>query len=228
MRKKHIGLFLVFLIALQPLFAQQNIPFWKEIQAFKKEDSLHQQPKNAILFVGSSSFRIWKDVQQAFPKHIIINRGFGGSTLPDVIRYTNDIIIPYKPKQIVIYCGDNDLASSDTVSAELVFQRFDSLFHLIRTALPKASVVFVSIKPSPSRWQLKEKMITANQLIHDFLQTEKNTAFVDVWSPMLTTEGNPREELFQADRLHMKPEGYAIWQKAIEPYLAKTKKPTKD
>ena len=83
-------------------------PFAEEIAAFKKQDKINMPPKNAILFVGSSSFRMWTDVQDAFPGYTIINRGFGGSALPDLIRYTNDIIVPYKPKQIVIYCGDND------------------------------------------------------------------------------------------------------------------------
>ena len=95
---------------------------------FKKQDSLNPPPANAILFVGSSSFRKWTDVSNYFPGYTIINRGFGGSTLPDVIRYTNDIIIPYHPKQVVIYCGDNDLASSDAITADSVFERFRVLF----------------------------------------------------------------------------------------------------
>src|SRR5919202_6508982 len=104
-----------FILCLCTLFtiavAAQQPPFWDEIQAFKKQDSLHTPPKHAIVFVGSSSFQKWKDVQDYFPGYKIINRGFGGSSLPDVIRYADDVIIPYQPKQVVIYCGDNDLAS---------------------------------------------------------------------------------------------------------------------
>src|SRR5437870_5399481 len=103
-------------------------PFWNDIQNFKKQDSIHFPLKNAILFICSSSFTKWTDVQDYFPGYTIINRGFGGSTLLDVIRYAYDVILPYQPKQVVIYCGENDLAASDTVSATDVVQRFKTLF----------------------------------------------------------------------------------------------------
>ena len=114
-------------------------PFAGEIHEFKKQDSMQFPPANAILFVGSSSFRKWQDVSQYFPGYTIINRGFGGSTLPDVIRYADDIIIPYHPKQVVIYCGDNDFAVSDKVTADTVFERFKTLFDIIRSKLPGSS-----------------------------------------------------------------------------------------
>ena len=199
--------------------AQEQAPYRNEIQSFKKSDSLQQPKKNTILFVGSSSFRLWKDIQQAFPTHTIINRGFGGSSFPDVIRYADDIIFPYQPKQIVIYCGENDFASSDTVTSGLVVQRFEKLFTLIREKLPNVAVAYVSMKPSPSRWQLKEKMQDANKQIKTFLKKKKKTAFIDVWEPMLNEEGKPKDELFVGDKLHMNEKGYAIWQKKIEPYL---------
>ena len=107
-------------------------PFWNDIHNFKKEDSISSPPKNAILLIGSSSFTMWKDVQDYFPGYTIVNRGFGGSTLLDQIRYADDIIFPYQPKQIVIYCGENDLASSDTVTAAMVVDRFRQLFQIIR------------------------------------------------------------------------------------------------
>ena len=107
-------------------------PFWNDIQNFKKQDSIHFPPKNAILFIGSSSFTKWTDVQDYFPGYTIINRGFGGSTLLDQIRYVNDIVFPYQPKQIIIYCGENDLASSDTVTAAMVVDRFKQLYKIIR------------------------------------------------------------------------------------------------
>ncbi len=107
--------------------------------------------------MGSSSFRMWKNVQQDFPGYTIINRGFGGSSLPDVINYADEIIFPYEPKQIVIYCGENDLAASDTVTAQMVVDRFKALFFLIRDRMPDVPVVFVSIKPSPSREKLWPK-----------------------------------------------------------------------
>jgi lysophospholipase L1-like esterase len=196
-------------------------PFADEIQQFKNQDKLNPPPANAILFVGSSSFRKWTDVSSYFPGYTIINRGFGGSTFPDVIRYTGDIIIAYHPKQVVIYCGDNDLASSNTVTADTVFERFRSLFELIRSGLPGENIVFVSIKPSPSRAGLKDKMEKANLLIQTYLSISSHAAFVDVYHKMLNPDGTIMTDIFLEDNLHMNAKGYAIWQKAIAPYLLK-------
>jgi lysophospholipase L1-like esterase len=214
----------IFLFALvsNHVFAQEPA-FYNDIQTFKKKDSIHFPPKNVILFVGSSSFTKWTDVQEYFPKHTIINRGFGGSTLPDVIRYANDIITPYQSKQIVIYCGENDLASSDTVTAQMVLDRFTQLFSIIRQHDPSVRVAFVSLKPSPSRQHLWPKMVEANQLFKDFLATQKRTAFIDVYSKMFNADGTVMQDIFVEDNLHMNAKGYAIWQKIIEPYLIKIK-----
>jgi lysophospholipase L1-like esterase len=200
------------------VFAQ---PFADEIEQFRKQDSIHPPPANAILFVGSSSFRKWTDVAHYFPEDSIINRGFGGSTLPDVIRYTPDIIIPYHPRQVLIYCGDNDLASSDLVTADTVFARFVTLFELIRAGLPGVPIAYVSIKPSPSRARLREKMEQANLLIQTYLSIQQHTAFIDVYHQMLNPDGTVMTELFIEDNLHMNAKGYAIWQKTITPYLLK-------
>jgi lysophospholipase L1-like esterase len=221
--KKYFLRFLVsvcLLFLLQTSFAQQP-PFYDEIQAFKKQDSLNPPPQHAILFVGSSSFHFWTDVQDYFPGYPIINRGFGGSSLPDVIRYANDIIFPYHPKQVVIYCGENDLAMSDAVTEDTVFNRFKILFELIRSRLKDVPVVYVSIKPSPSRARLRPKMEEANGMIKDYLSEQKNTAFVDVYYLMLNGDYKPMPEIFKEDSLHMNAKGYAIWQKAIQPYLIK-------
>ncbi len=196
-------------------------PFANEIVAFKKQDSVSFPPKNAILFVGSSSFRMWEDVNKYFPNHMIINRGFGGSSLADVIRYENEIIFPYHPKQIVIYCGENDIAASDTITAQMVLMRFQKLFNDIRSMWPTIPVVFVSIKPSPSRWQMRDRMTEANSLSKNYLGTKKKAVFVNVWDAMLYESGEPKEEIFIEDKLHMNAKGYAIWQKLIEPHLLK-------
>lgn len=203
------------------LAAQQQPAFWSEIQHFKKEDSISPPPKHAILFVGSSSFRKWTDVQAYFPDDQIINRGFGGSTLPDVIRYADDIIFPYQPEQIVIYCGDNDAASSATVSADTILHRFKQLFTLIRSRLPQVTITYVSIKPSPSREKLFPVMEKANWEIEQYLAHQLKADFVDVWHLMLDDFGQPRKGLFGPDMLHMNKKGYAIWQKAIQPDLIK-------
>lgn len=221
-RSKRACWFFLFVFVANAAFAQeQKPPFWNDIQNFKRQDSIQSPAQNAILFVGSSSFTNWKDVHDYFPGYTIINRGFGGSSLTDLLRYENDVIFKYNPKQIVIYCGENDIASSDTITGELVFQRFTQLFSDIREKYPKVPVVYVSMKPSPSRWHLKEKMITGNELIRKYLKKQKNTKFVDVWKHMLDPDGKPWDELFVEDKLHMNAEGYAIWQRLIRPELVK-------
>ena len=212
-------LFLVCLLQSIIVSGQGGYAFFNEIQAFKVADSIQPPKQNAIVFAGSSSFRLWKNAQGYFPNKKIINRGFGGSTLLDVIHYEKETILRYKPKQVIIYCGENDLASSDTVTARIVLERFQKLFTDIRKELPKVSIVFVSIKPSPSRWRLKDKMIEANGLIKQFLKTQKRTAFADVWPLMLDGEGKPNEALFIDDKLHMNQEGYAIWAEVLDKYL---------
>ena len=211
----------LFLLCIKNVNAQQNFPFWEDIQNFKKQDSIHFPPKNAILFVGSSSFTKWTDVQNYFPGYKIINRGFGGSSLPDVIRYADDIIFPYHPKQIVIYCGENDLAASDTATSQIVFNRFKELFVLIRKKLPQVPIVFISLKPSPSRIMLMPKMVAANEMIKKSLSKKSDTGFVDVYHKMLKTDGTPIDDIFLEDKLHMNAKGYGIWQKEIQPYLLK-------
>lgn len=211
-------LFIACMLLSGKLMAQ---PFADEIAAFKKQDSIAFPPKHAILFVGSSSFRKWTDVQQYFPAYTIINRGFGGSSLPDMISYANDIIYPYEPKQIIIYCGENDIAAADTVTAQMVFARFTQLFEDIRLHLPKVPVVYISIKPSPSRWRLRNTMMEANRLIKKYLRKKRKTRFVSVWDAMLDENGEPKKDIFIEDNLHMNAQGYAIWQRIIEPYLKK-------
>lgn len=199
----------------------QQPPFYNEIESFKKGDSAAFPPKGAILFVGSSSFTKWTDVQDYFPGYTIINRGFGGSSLPDVLRYASTIIFPYQPKQVVIYCGENDLAASDTVSAQTVVNRFKQLFGLIRKRLPTTEIDFISLKPSPSRRHLMPKMVVVNNQVKKFLKARPHTAFIDVYHKMFTPEKRPIPEIFISDSLHMNAKGYAIWQKTIRPYLLK-------
>ena len=202
-------------------------PFWNDIQNFKKQDSISFPPKNAILLIGSSSFTMWKDVQDYFPGYTIVNRGFGGSTLLDQIRYVNDIVFPYQPKQIVIYCGENDLASSDTVTSAMVVDRFRRLFGIIREKT-SAPVAYISMKPSPSRRHLFPKMLEANKLIKDLILANNSligntspSTYIDVNSKMLNALDEPIPEIFLDDSLHMNEKGYAIWKKEIEPYLIK-------
>jgi len=220
---KYIQLLLLFFVCSYSLSAQLPPPFYKEIQEFKKQDADSMPPKDAILFVGSSSFTKWTDVKDYFPDHTIINRGFGGSTLRDVIRWAPDIILPYHAKQIVIYCGENDLAYSNATTPKMVLDRFKRLFTIIRNDNPAVPVAFVSLKPSPSRQHLWKKMKTANRLIRQYLATKKKTVFINVWPAMFDANGTIiRKDIFIEDNLHMNAKGYQIWKKLIEPHLVKT------
>lgn len=196
-------------------------PFAGEIANFKKQDSIQMPPKGAVLFVGSSSFRLWKDLQERFPKKTIINRGFGGSSLPDVKRYLPDIVFPYQPARIIMYCGENDFAAAgaDTLSPQTVFERFVDVYLNIRVQYPLVPFVYVSIKPSPSRRHLAAKMIAANQKIEQYLNSMPHSKYVDVYHKMLDKQGNYRPELYVKDSLHMTSKGYDIWQKALKRHL---------
>lgn len=213
-----------FLFGMLTATAQTTtaIPFQDEIDVFIKKDSVAMPAANSILFVGSSSFNYWKDISNYFPGYPIINRGFGGSSLTDIIHFNQETILKYKPKQIYIYCGENDIAASDTITPQIVFERFKTLYTIIRTHLGnKVPVMYVSIKPSVARWTMEEKFVTANTLIRDFINKQKHTQFLDVHSAMLDTNGMVFKDIFIADKLHMNAKGYAIWQKIIAPTLVK-------
>lgn len=221
--KPFIKLLFAFFILVQIASSKLLIaqPFIKEIKAFQIADSILMPPKKAILFAGSSSFRLWKTIQADFPGYTIINRGFGGSSLPDVIRYTGEILFPYYPKQVVIYCGENDFAANPKLSSDSVVERFKTLFKMIRKRFTTTHIAYVSMKPSPSRWKMKDQMIAANDGIKIYLKSQRRTNYIDVWRPMIAENGEPMKDLFLSDSLHMNAKGYAIWQKAIEPALKK-------
>ena len=210
-------------------FAQdtkQPNPFQPEIDAFAKADKINMPDEGKILFAGSSSFRLWKDVNDYFPGKPILNRGFGGATLLDLIQYSKETIIQYKPKQIFIYCGENDIADNDTVKPKDVFNRFKQLYSILRTQLPVSTpIVFLSLKPSIARWSMHEKMAASNELIKSFIHTQKNIQFLDVYSKMLDTDGTPFKDIFIEDNLHMNANGYKIWQKLMAPLLLSDEKP---
>ncbi|AHM60397.1 G-D-S-L family lipolytic protein [Flammeovirgaceae bacterium 311] len=196
----------------------ENPAFWQEIQQYKLKDKQNPPPQGAILFVGSSSIRMWEDLETAFPGHVVLNRGFGGSSLRDLEYYLDDIVFPYKPRQIVIYSGENDIAGGN-ISAEELLKRFSDVFEEIRDEMPHVPIAFVSMKPSPSREEHMPELEEANSLVRNYLRTKPNTRYIDVYSLMLDKNGQPLEDIFLEDNLHMNEKGYQIWSEAIEPYL---------
>jgi lysophospholipase L1-like esterase len=194
-------------------------PFINEIKAFRKADSITAAAKDAILLIGSSSFTNWKNVATYFPNHTIINRGFGGSSLPHMTLYADDIIFNYNPKQIIIYCGENDLTGGPSITADTVFERVKKLHQLIRSRYKKVTISYISMKPSPSREKYLETMQKANRLIKTFMEQQKRSNYIDVYNSMLDDNGNILTHIFLSDKLHMNAEGYKIWQGIIAPYL---------
>ena len=168
---------------------------------------------DGVLFVGSSSIRLWPTLAADFPGIYTLQRGFGGAELSDVIRYAPRIVLPYRPRLIVLYAGENDIAAGKTAAA--VFREYQAFVALVRRSLPETRIVFVSIKPSPSRWALADQMREANDLIRRHISTDPRLSFVDVFTPMLGPDGKPRQDLFVEDRLHMNAEGYKIWRNLI-------------
>lgn len=213
--------FLLLQLFNNQIFAQKRDTFNKEIEAFKNQDKINPPAAGGIVFVGSSSFKLWKDVQDYFPGYNIINRGFGGSSLPDVIQHASTTIYPYKPSQVLIYCGENDFSYTKNTNADTIFNRFTTLYGMIRKELPQTQIVYVSMKPSPSRLKYMPEMKRGNEMIRKYLKKQKKSAFIDVYSKMLLADGSPMPDIFKSDNLHMNEKGYTIWQKAIMPYLKK-------
>ncbi|GAB3951365.1 SGNH/GDSL hydrolase family protein [Spirosoma harenae] len=198
------------------LFAQDN-RFEGEIQAFEKADKVSKPPQRPIVFTGSSSIRLWENLANYFPNKTTLQRGFGGSQLPDVLQYADRIITPYNPKQIVLYAGENDVAAG--VSGQKTFERFVALFEHVRKKSPDAIFTFISLKPSPSRRKYFPEMDIANRLIKDFLAKQRKTQFVDIGPVMVQKNGQSIPELYKSDSLHMLPAGYERWAKVLAPYL---------
>jgi lysophospholipase L1-like esterase len=220
----HPKIMLFLLLGMLPLFptvyaqTKGDPTRWaNDMAAFRKADSLQPPPNRGIVFTGSSSIRLWHDLADRFARRKVVNRGFGGSWLSDVVHYFPSLVLPYRPRTIVVYAGENDIADGRT--AEMLAQDVDALLALRRKHLPKSKLVFIALKPSPSRAEKLEEVRKANTLIRQRLAGQKRAMFVDVFTPMLDADGKAREELFGPDRLHMNAKGYDLWTQVLAPYL---------
>jgi lysophospholipase L1-like esterase len=190
----------------------------QDMQRFAAADAVAPPPKHALLFIGSSSIRFWDTLATDFPGLPVINRGFGGSEIRDSTWYAGRIVAPYAPRQVLIYAGDNDLASGR--SPVQLRDDFRSFVARVRHDLPRVKIAYISNKPSPSRAHLLAAQREANALIRQDIATMANVRFIDIFTPMLDAQGRPREELFREDRLHMNPAGYELWTRVVAPYLS--------
>lgn len=192
-----------------------NVAWAGDMAQFAAQDATNPPPHGGIEFIGSSSIRMWESLAADFPGQPVFNRGFGGSEVRDSTWYADRIVIPYAPCKVFFYAGDNDLNSGR--SPAQVRDDVVAFVNRVHRDLPKTTVEIISIKPSPSRAQLLPAVVEANGLIRKALATLPNTGYTDVYTPMLGADGQPRAALFREDMLHMTPEGYAIWRKALAP-----------
>jgi lysophospholipase L1-like esterase len=203
-------------------YAQVSPPAdrWEsDIRQFEVADRAQPPMSGGVVFIGSSSIRMWTTLADDFPGVNALNRGFGGSRIADSTRYVPRIVSPYHPRLVVLYAGDNDIVEG--ASAQNVLDDFKAFVATVRKDAPKTPIVFISIKPSPSRAQLIDTMRAANDLIRAYALTQASVRYVDVFDAMLGKDGQPREELFGPDRLHMNRSGYQLWVSIVAPTLAR-------
>ncbi len=212
----------IVLLIMSGLVSAQvdRIAQWKpDIDALTARDVSNPPPQHGVLFVGSSSIKNWTPTLAAdFPNIPVIDRGFGGSQLADSTRFADRIVIPYHPNVVVLYAGDNDI--NEGRAADQVVVDFREFVARVRKDLPHTAIVYITIKPSTSRWKLWPQMRAANDGIAAWSKTQKDVRVVDVATRMLDANGQPRSELLLEDGLHMRLAGYAIWIDALKPVLA--------
>jgi lysophospholipase L1-like esterase len=197
--------------------AREPQPFEDEIAQFEAADRANPPRKGNILFVGSSSIRMWPNLQGDFPQVTVLQRGFGGSELSQVVYYATRIVLPYCPRRIVLYAGDNDLANGRT--PDQILRDYEDFVALVHRAMPKTRIAFVAIKPSRSRWALADNMRATNDLVRAYTATDPLLTYIDIFTPMLGADGQPRDELLAPDMLHLNARGYALWRRLITPFV---------
>ncbi len=217
---KNLAFFLAALLFTLPLFAQENPDphrFDQEIENFRTWDSKNAIPENHILFIGSSSIRMWKSAE-SFPDLPVVNRGFGGAHISDLLFYKQDIVLKYgPPAAIVFFCGGNDIAGKK--SAEQVLGDFTSLWSIVQDNFPDTPFLFIPIKPCPSRWEIWDEENKVNMAVKEMAQKNENLYYADTATPMLETGQPPAEDLFIKDLLHLSEKGYEMWTTVVRPIL---------
>lgn len=192
--------------------------FESAIQRFEAEDKVAPPPSNAVLFVGSSSFRLWETLAEDFAGIDVINRGFGGARFRDVLHFLPRIVLPYRPRTIVLYGGSIDLHQGNAQPVQ-VLQMFQKFHQRVHAVLPSTTVYFLSMKPSIQKWDDIALDQEANRLIADYVTDTPNTGFIDIWTPMVAQSSPPPSTYFQADLNHINREGYRLWATVIRPFL---------
>jgi len=187
-----------------------------EMRRFEAQDREQLPEEGGVVFVGSSSIRLW-DLKKSFPKLDALNRGFGGSEVADSVKHVDLLVLRHKPRTVVLYAGDNDIAHDKT--PEQVAKDFESFVSAVHKKLPETKILYIAIKPSVDRWKLADQIRDANGRIEAMCKNDEHCKFIDVWPPMLGNDGKPKPGLFKEDGLHMNDDGYAIWANLLNPHL---------
>jgi lysophospholipase L1-like esterase len=217
------GFFLALLLALSlkasfGAEAEHNFSKWeKEIAPYTESDRTNPPPKGALLFIGSSTVRLWKSLAQDFPNHQVINRGFGGSEIVDSTHFAERVIFPYQPRTVLLRAGGNDLWAGKT--PEQVFADFKEFVARVQEKLPETVIVFISLSPSIARWSQADKEKSLNQMIEGFVRGKPRLGYVETYSLPLGPDGKPRAELFLQDKLHFNPQGYKLLAEQVRAFL---------
>lgn len=231
------GLFLAPLVAAAPVRAAQAAVaqdqagagvkrpkadrFEKTIAEYEEADRKAPPQPGGVVFIGSSSIRLWTTLAQDFPELNVLNRGFGGSIIHESTQYVPRIVLPYKPKLIVIYAGSNDIAMG--LTPEQVRKDFEAFVVAVHASLPETRIAFISINPSVKRWEQQERILEANRQIAEYIKTQSargvKLSYLDSHAKLLSAEGKPRPEILRADGLHLNAEGYAAWLAILKPQI---------
>lgn len=191
--------------------------FEAEIRAFEEKDRQQRPPRGAIVCIGSSTIKGWRSIRQDLAPLTIIARGFGGSNMNDALHYMDRIVLPYAPRAVVVYEGDNDIAQG--IAPEKIRDTFRAFTTRLHRRFPNARVYFLSIKPSSSRWTMWPRMQEANKLIARECSRDSRMTYVDMTASMLDADGQVKQELFLGDKLHLNAEGYELWRDTLKPVL---------
>ncbi|TFZ05589.1 GDSL family lipase [Ramlibacter henchirensis] len=194
------------------------------LAAFERADRAQRPEAGGVLFVGSSSIRLWPRMPDDFRQVTVINRGFGGSTMADCSQLARQLVVQYRPRHVIVYAGDNDLAEGRT--PRQVLESFQEFVRIVRSELPDARISYISVKPSPLREPLLDKAREVNTLVADYIQALPNASFIDVFTAMLDGSGRPRTDLYGPDRLHMNASGYALWKRLITTHILAAQSPS--
>jgi len=206
---------------IQKVKSDDPLVWESNIREFEEKDINFPPPSDSILFIGSSSIKFWSTLSEDMNPLPVINRGFGGAKITDVIHFSPRIVLTYKPKIVVFYAGDNDMSMGKKQSAKKVLNNYKKFVHLVHSHLPKTKVYFVSIKPSSNRWEYWRNMNEANHIIEEFSNQSEKLGFIDISSSMLNAVSEPRDDILIWDGIHMNDEGYRIWTSIVKPIIEK-------